>query len=186
MREHAITVESCDELKKQGKTPLYFASETVYLGAIVAADVLKDDSTQAVKAMEALGLEVVMLTGDNEKTAHAIAEQAGIRHVVSDVLPGDKAGVIEKLRQEGRRVLMCHGHLYQVGMGLSHIKQKARDMGANIVLFGHTHVPVNMEENGILFLNPGSLTKPRGGSACSYALLEIENGKAAANIISFN
>ena len=87
---------------------------------------------------------------------------------------------------EGRRVLMCHGHLYQVGMGLSHIKQKARDMGANIVLFGHTHVPVNMEENGILFLNPGSLTKPRGGSARSYALLEIENGKVAASLLTFN
>ena len=86
---------------------------------------------------------------------------------------------------EGRRVLMCHGHLYQVGMGLSTIKQKARDMGANIVLFGHTHIPVNLEESGILFLNPGSLTKPRGGSSRSYALLEIEKGKAAASVIEY-
>jgi len=87
---------------------------------------------------------------------------------------------------EGRRVLMCHGHLYHVGMGLSTIAQKARDMGANIVLFGHTHVPVNIEEKGILFLNPGSLTSPRGGSSRSYALLEIEKGKAAASLLTFN
>ena len=87
---------------------------------------------------------------------------------------------------EGRRVLMCHGHLDHVGMGLGTIKQKARDMGANIVLFGHTHVPGNMDENGILFLNPGSLTSPRGGSARSYALLEIEKGKAAASVIEFS
>ena len=106
MTEIGISVPEYPELTNQGKTPLYFAAETVYLGAIVAADVLKADSAQAVKAMEALGLDVVMLTGDNEKTAAAIADQAGIRHVVSDVLPGDKAGVIEKLRQEGRRVLM--------------------------------------------------------------------------------
>lgn len=85
---------------------------------------------------------------------------------------------------EGRRVLMCHGHLYHVDMGLKWITQKARDAGANIVLFGHTHIPYYVEENGILFLNPGSLTLPRGGSSNSYALLEIDKGKAAASLIN--
>ena len=102
-----ITVPDYPELSEQGKTPLYFASEDgTYLGAIAAADVLKQDSAEAVAAMRKLSMDVVMLTGDNEKTAKAIAVKAGIDHVISDVLPGDKAGVIEKLRSEGRNVLM--------------------------------------------------------------------------------
>ena len=87
---------------------------------------------------------------------------------------------------EGRRVLMCHGHLYHVGSGLGYIQQKAFDMQANVVLFGHTHIPLCREEKGILFLNPGSLTSPRGGSAKSYALLEIENGRAAATLMNYS
>ena len=77
-----------------------------YLGTIAAADVLKADSEAAVKAMQALKLDVVMLTGDNEKTAKAIAAKAGITHVIADVLPTDKANAVEKLRSEGRKVLM--------------------------------------------------------------------------------
>lgn len=107
MEELGIEVPTFSELKEQGKTLLYFASENrTYLGAIAAADILKDDSADAVMAMQRIGLDVVMLTGDNDKTARAIAQKAGISRVVSDVLPGDKAGVIQKLRDEGRRVLM--------------------------------------------------------------------------------
>ena len=107
MAQLGIDVPAYTELADQGKTPLYFASEQGrYLGAIAAADVLKPDSVEAVRAMEKLGLEVVMLTGDNEKTAKAIAATAGIRHVIADVLPGDKANAVKKLQAEGRRVLM--------------------------------------------------------------------------------
>ena len=106
MEEIGIAVPAYPELAQQGKTPLYFASGSAFLGAIAAADVLKADSAPAVKAMLDLGLDVVMLTGDNEKTAAAIASKAGITHVVSDVLPGDKAGVIERMQKEGHRVLM--------------------------------------------------------------------------------
>ena len=106
MDELGITVPEYPELAEQGKTPLHFASNTDYLGTVAAADVLKADSSSAVKAMQDLGLDVVMLTGDNEKTAAAIAAKAGITHVVSDVLPGDKAGVVEKLQKEGHKVLM--------------------------------------------------------------------------------
>ncbi len=107
MGEQGIDVPEYPHLTAQGKTPLYFAREDgVYLGAIAAADVLKDDSAQAVKAMQKRKLDVVMLTGDNEKTASAIASQAGITHVISDVLPGDKAGVVKKLQSEGLGVLM--------------------------------------------------------------------------------
>ena len=106
MEEQGITVPEYPGLAAQGKTPLYFAAGTKYLGAIAAADVLKNDSVAAVEAMKKLHLDVVMLTGDNENTAKAIAANAGIAHVISDVLPGDKAGAISTLQREGHKVLM--------------------------------------------------------------------------------
>ena len=107
MQEKGISVPDLPELAVAGKTPLHFASEHGrYLGTIAAADVLKPDSVEAVAAMQRLGLDVVMLTGDNEATAKAIAANAGITHVISDVLPTDKAGMVRKLQQQGHRVLM--------------------------------------------------------------------------------
>ena len=107
MLELGVTVPELPELAGQGKTPLYFANEKgEYLGTIAAADVLKADSAAAVAAMQKLHLDVVMLTGDNEATAKTIASKAGITHVISDVLPTDKAGAVKKLQQAGHRVLM--------------------------------------------------------------------------------
>ena len=107
MEELGISVPAFPELAQQGKTPLHFADEKgTYYGTIAAADVLKADSEAAVRAMRELGLDVVMLTGDNEVTARAIAGQAGIDHVISDVLPGDKAGAVAALQKKGCRVLM--------------------------------------------------------------------------------
>ena len=107
MEELGVAVPDLSELSRQGKTPLHFADEKGrYLGTIAAADVLKADSQAAVKAMQELKLDVVMLTGDNEVTAKAIAAKAGVRHVISDVLPADKAGAIETLRAQGHKVLM--------------------------------------------------------------------------------
>ena len=107
MAEHAVAVPAYPELSQQGKTPLYFASDRgEYLGAIAAADVLKADSVEAVSAMQKLGLQVVMLTGDNVKTAKAIAHAAGIDRVIADVLPAEKANAIRALQAEGQRVLM--------------------------------------------------------------------------------
>ena len=107
MAERGISVTRYDSLASQGKTPLYFAAEDgAYLGAIAAADVLKPDSKAAVEEMQKLHLDVIMLTGDNKEVAKAIAAQAGIDHVISDVLPGDKAGAVKKLQSEGKHVLM--------------------------------------------------------------------------------
>ena len=107
MQELGIEVPQFPELAAQGKTPLHFGNEKgEYLGTIAAADVLKPDSQMAVQAMQELNLDVVMLTGDNEVTAKAIAAKAGIRHVISDVLPTDKAGAVQRLQQQGHRVLM--------------------------------------------------------------------------------
>ena len=107
MQEIGVGVPRMEELARQGKTPLHFAdSERNYLGTIAAADVLKADSVQAIDALKKLHLDVVMLTGDNWNTANAIAQKAGIDHVISDVLPTDKASAVEKLRKDGRKVLM--------------------------------------------------------------------------------
>ncbi len=107
MEAHGIAVPIDPALADAGKTPLYFSTETgEYLGAIAAADVLKPDSAEAVKQMQKMGLAVVMLTGDNEKTAKTIAAQAGITEVIADVLPQDKAGHILTLQEKGRKVLV--------------------------------------------------------------------------------
>lgn len=107
MDEKGITLPAHSDFSIAGKTPLYFGSEDgVCLGAIVAADTLKNDSAEAVRMMHDLHLQVVMLTGDNENTAKAIAHEAGIDRVIADVLPADKAGAVTKLQQEGKKVLM--------------------------------------------------------------------------------
>ena len=107
MNSIGISVPEYSEFTEAGKTPLYFAGENKqFLGVIAAADVLKPDSADAVRMIRSMHLDVVMLTGDNEKTAKAVAKLAGIDHVISDVLPGDKAGAIAKLRSQGRNVLM--------------------------------------------------------------------------------
>ena len=107
MKELGVAVPEMPELNSQGKTPLHFANEKgEYLGTIAAADVLKADSAAAIRAMQELNLDVVMLTGDNEATAKAIASRAGITHVISDVLPADKAGAVKQLQSRGHKVLM--------------------------------------------------------------------------------
>ena len=107
MAELHVTLPDFSSLAAQGKTPLHFASEQgEYLGSVAAADVLKPDSLSAVQAMQSRHLDVVMLTGDNRQTAQAIAENAGIKHVISDVLPTDKASAVKKLQSEGHKVLM--------------------------------------------------------------------------------
>ncbi len=107
MAEKGIPVPAYPQLAEAGKTPLYFGSEKgAYLGAIGAADVLKLDSEAAVKQLHKMGLKVVMLTGDNGRTAQAIATAAGIDEIISDVLPQDKAAAVKALQEKGRRVLM--------------------------------------------------------------------------------
>ncbi len=107
MEELGVKVPAMDSLAREGKTPLHFADATgKYLGTIAAADVLKGDSAAAIAAMQNLKLDVVMLTGDNQATAQAIAAKAGITHVISDVLPTDKASAVKSLQNQGHRVLM--------------------------------------------------------------------------------
>lgn len=107
MKEHGIQVPNYENLEQSGKTPLYFATEDGrFLGVIGAADVLKEDSKVAVETLKKLHIDVVMLTGDNGQVARSIASQAGIDHVISDVLPVDKAGAVKSLQGQGKSVMM--------------------------------------------------------------------------------
>ncbi|MEE0957180.1 MAG: heavy metal translocating P-type ATPase [Ruminococcus sp.] len=101
--------EQAQTLAKEGKTPLYFCKGNKLLGIIAVADVLKPDSKQAVADLRAMGLRVVMLTGDNEQTAQAIGKQAGVDEVIAGVLPDGKQSVIEQLRQQGKVAMVGDG-----------------------------------------------------------------------------
>jgi Cu+-exporting ATPase len=93
--------ETAARLADEGKTPMFVAVDGRPAGIIGVADTLKEDSVEAVRALQRLGIEVVMMTGDNERTAKAIARQAGITHVLAEVLPEEKARRVEKLQAEG-------------------------------------------------------------------------------------
>ncbi|MBR6478642.1 MAG: heavy metal translocating P-type ATPase, partial [Lachnospiraceae bacterium] len=105
----AIVRERVDALSEEGKTPLIFATKERLLGIIAVSDTLKPDSTQAIKMMKEMGLKVVLLTGDNEKTAAAIGAQAGVDRVVAGVFPEGKAKVIEELKMEGKVMMVGDG-----------------------------------------------------------------------------
>ncbi len=96
-------------LSNEGKTPLYFALGNRFLGIIAVADAIKDDSSKAVDRLKKMGLRLVMLTGDNERTAAAVAKQAGITEVVSGVLPEGKQSTIEKLKKSGKVMMVGDG-----------------------------------------------------------------------------
>ena len=110
MAEHKIEISACgadvDALAAQGKTPMYIAIDGRLEGVIAVADVIKPTSPKAVETLQKMGIEVVMMTGDNRRTAQAVAGQAGIASVLSQVLPGDKAEQIKALQGQGRRVAM--------------------------------------------------------------------------------
>ena len=144
METLGIEVPDLPELAKEGKTPLHFGNaEGVYFGTIAAADVLKPDSAAAVEAMEKLGVKVVMLTGDNGATAAAIASKAGIREVISDVLPTEKAGTVRKLQEEGRKVLM-------VGDGINDAPALAT---ANVGMAIGAGTDIAMESADVVLMN---------------------------------
>lgn len=110
MDERQIDLEqlatTSDELANEGKTPMYIAKQGEIAGIIAVADTVKDSSLQAIKKLHKMGIEVAMITGDNQRTAEAIAKQVGIDRVLSEVLPEDKANEVKKLQSEGKKVAM--------------------------------------------------------------------------------
>ena len=110
MQEQGLDLGQAEDqaaaLAAGGKTPIYVANEHELLGLIAVADPLKETSPEAVRRLKAMGLQVIMLTGDNAKTAQALATEAGIDQVISDVLPADKAQVVADLQAKGLKVAM--------------------------------------------------------------------------------
>ncbi|NCC44885.1 MAG: copper-translocating P-type ATPase [Clostridia bacterium] len=103
-----IRIQS-EKLSEEGKTPLFFAKDGELIGIIAVADVIKEDSPQAVKELQNMGIHVVMLTGDNERTAKAIGRQAGVDEVIAGVLPDGKESVIRKLKKSGKVAMVGDG-----------------------------------------------------------------------------
>lgn len=101
--------EKADKLSDEGKTPLYFAKNDKLTGIIAVSDELKEDSIKAVETMKKAGLSVVMITGDNERTAKAVAEKAGIEKFYAGVTPDEKGKIIEKLKTDGRTAMVGDG-----------------------------------------------------------------------------
>lgn len=98
-----------EELAEEGKTPLFFSREGKLAGIIAVADVIKEDSPQAVRELQNMGIHVVMLTGDNERTAKAIGKQAGVDEVIAGVLPEGKEAVIRSLKEKGKVAMVGDG-----------------------------------------------------------------------------
>lgn len=135
-----------ERLAADGKTPMYIAIDNKAAGLIAVADTVKDDSAKAVKALQSMGLEVVMITGDNERTANAIARRVGIERVLADVLPQEKAHQIKGLQLEGKIVAM-------VGDGINDAPALAQ---ANVGMAIGTGTDVAIEASDITLIK-GSL-----------------------------
>lgn len=101
--------KKAEKLAEEGKTPLFFGNGERLLGVIAVADVIKEDSPQAIKELQNMGIHVVMLTGDNERTAKAIGQQAGVDEVIAGVLPEGKEQVIRKLKEKGKVAMVGDG-----------------------------------------------------------------------------
>ncbi len=130
MQEQGIDIsklqKAAEAFSEDGKTPLFFAAEKRFLGVIAVADVVKPTSMAAIKEMKSLGIDVVMLTGDNKKTAEAIKKQLQMDKVIAEVLPQDKESEVRKLQQAGKKVAM-------IGDGINDAPALARaDVGIAI------------------------------------------------------
>ncbi len=101
--------QKAEELSSKGKTPILFSADGKFLGMIAAADVIKEDSPRAIKELREMGIRVVMLTGDNERTAKAIGEQAGVDEVIAGVLPDGKESVIRSLQEKEKTAMVGDG-----------------------------------------------------------------------------
>lgn len=102
----AAAFEKMDELERAGKTAMLAAINGQYVGTVAVADTIKDTSKSAINRLKSMGLDVIMITGDNKQTALAIAKQAGIGHVIAEVLPEGKAAEIKNLQAQGKKVAM--------------------------------------------------------------------------------
>ena len=143
--ESDATTSLLTDIAENGATPVLFASGSRFYGIIGIADTLKDDAAEAVKRLKNQGLRVIMLSGDNERTAKAVAAKAGIEEVIAEVLPTEKQAVIERLKKEGNRVIM-------VGDGINDAPAlTAADVGIAV----HSGTDIAMDAAEIVLMKSG-------------------------------
>lgn len=147
MQQYKVSLQQHEaaiaELEQEGKTVMVLAAEAQVLGLVAVADTVKESARAGVAALVALGLDVVLLTGDNERTAQAVATSLGITHVLADVLPTDKEAKVRELQQSGKRVAM-------VGDGINDAPALA---AADIGIAMGTGTDVAIESAGITLVN---------------------------------
>lgn len=140
-------------------------------------------------ALQKLGpVDWVLHAGDYYEDARKIASIPGTGPLKVKAVLGNCDYKVKGPREEvfglsGVRILLTHGHTYDVKRGLDRLFYRAKEMGARVVIFGHSHVPTMFTEDDILFLNPGSLALPRGDSQPSYGLLTVKQGEAEGKIL---
>ena len=148
-----------EQLAEHGKTPLLFTRNGKLLGIIAVADVIKEDSPRAVKELQNMGIRVVMLTGDNERTAKAIGAQAGVDDVIAGVLPDGKESVIRALKEQGKVAMVGDGindspalSAADVGIAISDGAQIAREIADVTVGADDLHELVTLKKisNGLM------------------------------------
>ena len=139
------------KLSSQGKTPLLVAINNIFSGIIAVADTIKPDSKEAVKRLQNMGIEVIMLTGDNKKTAEAIGKEAGITNVIAEVMPEEKSNVIKQLQESKKIVAM-------VGDGINDAPSLAR---ANVGIAIGNGTDIAIESADIVLMKSSILDVPR-------------------------
>ena len=158
-----------EHLSEQGKTPLLFSKAGILTGLIAVADVLKEDSPQAVTELQNMGIHVVMLTGDNERTAKAIGKQAGVNEVIAGVLPEGKESVIRSLKLKGKVAM--------VGDGINDAPALTRaDIG--IAIGAGTDIAIDAAD---IVLMKSRLSDVPAAIPVSYTHLEVYKRQVAAD-----
>jgi Cu+-exporting ATPase len=143
-------LEKSDELAIQGKTPMFIAIDNNLGGIIAVADTIKESSKKAIEKLHDMGIKVAMVTGDNSKTASAIAKQVGIDIVLSEVLPKDKSNEVKKLQEQGKFVAM-------VGDGINDAPALAQ---ANVGIAIGSGTDVAMESSDIVLMKSDLMDVP--------------------------
>jgi ATPase, P-type (transporting), HAD superfamily, subfamily IC len=168
MVESNISLESLEEtsheLAGEGKTPMYISIEGELAGIIAVADTVKENSKKAIEQLHKMGIEVAMITGDNKRTAEAIAKQVGIDRILAEVLPQDKANEVKKLQAEGKKVAM-------VGDGINDAPALAQ---ADIGIAIGSGTDVAMESADIVLMRSDLMDVPTAIQLSKKTILNIK------------